>query len=434
MIRGVSLAGHVASWVFPGSRSLIRRLEQRPWLERGDALLIRVSGTEAATIIARFIEETIHGLDQRASAPRIETTLLETSLEQALFGAAGEGVLSVREMLRRELDEAPSIRVVVTLENSIAGATHSDAKRLVELASKLADRYYLVVITVLASRAGALPDEAMDLGTGLPSGGVLASKDDGHVALWQAYLHTRAAWECGGDLDAALALGDTLDLKRGDDRALEMQLAANAQRLATEPAVAQCLTQFTDALSGGVRLTDQSQDVVDEFLERGLMWQPPGSVVARPTPWVARWLLVRHQAPRIRPYLRAALACLPLSAEILGVCLQLEGVIRERWSQTLEGVTWDYDDLAAWRRYRDGLSNAFIYPEGYPSPPDEVTDAVSFVSFGRTLARARDSQRSLVPQFVEDLVDLRNALAHGHYATWRHVDAASRCLENTARW
>jgi hypothetical protein len=438
VIRSVTIAGHATSWEFRDSRALRRRLESRPWLTQGDVVTVALCGPLSAGQFVEGIEDYTLGLDRGASTPRIVETEADSGVEAALFAAVGRssdrGKVTARDLFEGELSSRPLILVGALSDMDAVVAARDEAASLVDLASKISDLHQLVVILTVPDRRAVRLDGVLNLTVGMPTGRVLDRVSDGTAALWEAYLHTRVAWECGGDLDKALAYGAELLLEIGDDAALERSLNALSERLADEAGGDARIRELERAKIEESRRGRTDAALGDGFETLGLTWRLADLALPRPTPWAARRLITVSPKSTIRGFLRSAITCFPLAAELLSVCLQLEGAIRDRWSATVDGaIALDGEDLRALERFRSG-SSAAIYPPGHPAPPTEPEDTGAFASFGRAIRAVRARQPSLVPNFVDELRDLRNALAHGHYVCWKHVATVARLCDYVARW
>lgn len=152
-----------------------------------------------------------------------------------------------------------------------------------------------------------------------------------------------------------------------------------------------------------------------------------GGAVPRLRPWIARALLARPQEQAARWALRAGLVCQPLAAALLARCLELEAGWRTMSCRRLLRFTGarPADVSARQRRFFQDALGGVEYPAAHPARPVETADAWAFATLGELiecLDQAHSGESWLRP--ARELRDLRNALAHGHPATWRHCELA----------
>jgi hypothetical protein len=139
-----------------------------------------------------------------------------------------------------------------------------------------------------------------------------------------------------------------------------------------------------------------------------------------PTPWFARSALrtCAGLSDQLATLYQYALVCVPLVSEILGRCLHHE--FRERAACRAKPpqlpVPCEAEDL--WRRFqeRESTSDIAHFPADCPARP---RDAWSFTEFGSFL---RAFEPGTPSSARARLRQLRNAMAHGRYASWTAVD------------
>jgi hypothetical protein len=263
-------------------------------------------------------------------------------------------------------------------------------------------------------------DNAWDLTSGMPTSGILDRLDTVDAVLWRAYVHLRLAWEAGGCLERARrwdAAGFTALPIRDDDRledVLNECAVSDIGRLSDQERSAAISRVTFTARSTGSPATAEDR----ELEATGTFWRPPGESRSRPAPWFARALLSQGDQGAANPLLRSSMVCAPLAREILGRCLALEGVERSRGLVTLRGSA--APDFASERfvRFQEGVRGfgAEFYPPRIPCRP---RDPWHFVTLGElTSMLPRETGRG---PGREDLRNLRNAIAHGHWVGWHAV-------------
>jgi hypothetical protein len=67
-----------------------------------------------------------------------------------------------------------------------------------------------------------------------------------------------------------------------------------------------------------------------------------------------------------------------------------------------------------------------VYPAAFPARPVAPDDAWAFASLGENLNSTAGRSRSM----YDNTRLLRNAIAHGHYVNWKHVEWARQLLES----
>lgn len=264
-------------------------------------------------------------------------------------------------------------------------------------------------------------DPSFDFSSGRCTHSLLADArtvDDS--ATWRAYLHHRCCWESGGDPLSAQELGEALaDCAAGDDENLEDVFSAQAQEFARQVGLADRVESIRTAMERYGR--PAREKARQELAQQCLLWRPPGLQRLELVPWASRALLAAGQAMgEVVPRLRHNLICAPLAAEILTQCLGVEAKIRMQLfgKQTRQP---EEKTLKLFERFKEGGNAWAIYPPGHPSPPITQHDVWHFAGLGETLSACSEVERTSP---LWDTVNLRNAVAHGHYVTWRHVKSA----------
>ena len=156
-----------------------------------------------------------------------------------------------------------------------------------------------------------------------------------------------------------------------------------------------------------------------ELVDAELLWHPAHDAERglQPVPWIARALLRRQPPPPGRALLRGCDACEPLAVAALARCLQLEAVLKARAYTAHRGIT----DAAAQRvnpslaTQRDVLRDRRLVPGTSAARADRLFD---FAGLNDVLEFLPDAS---IRQLGVQLRDVRNALAHGHPASWTLV-------------
>jgi hypothetical protein len=422
MLLRVSLANLAAPWRFPGSHALDEWLSWCPWRERGGVAVVRIASPDDAAPVGFAIEREVYGLDaggshvracRIATGPGVQTAV--AALCAATEVTAGPGR---RATLQRLASVLGAVRFVFLLDLSRLDETLPVLDELEGLRDDLAKLPEPAALTTVALvRAGGARG-AFDFTRGTPIDRPLDFTEP--YRAWCSYLHTRIAWECGGEPSRAMRWDEGVShtVAQGDDDALEAtlnELAAREWSAQGDGARAQLLAWLRDPRAASV-----------ERLEgEGVLWRPAPLAPLRPPAWIARALL-QGADPGTRRRLRGAITCAPLAEALIGACLDLEA--RHRARVCPSGEPRD-ETREAWARFTspDVRSEGSHYPSGCPAGP---VDAWDLASFGEHIASS--ALPRALSATLHDLRALRNAMAHGHYACWRSVTAlraVARALE-----
>jgi hypothetical protein len=316
--------------------------------------------------------------------------------------------------LGRFFDTDPRVLVIDCTDNA---PRHSgrDLESLIDLATKTAPTASPTLIIVDTFRepqsatfydlahGAPVPPPSVDLPAGAP--------------LWRQYLHVRIAWETGGDpwLAASWNPDGVLALPPGDDNAFERLLNQEALRRWSQ-------------------LSDQDRNVliahlVDPHavaprqralaeLDNRLLFARPHSDYSAPVPWVARACLLSNAAPPAADRLRGALVCTPLAMEILASCFEFERRLRTSLLHQEGGMDPPPEVQEEAQQFASAVRSytRSLYPADSPALP---TDPWTFASIGKVVHAMKALGR--VADSVLQLRNLRNAIAHGHYVSWRAV-------------
>lgn len=412
----MELAGFCAHWRFEGSHSLYDWFKERPWLSGGGVRALRVGSSGSVAPLADSVRRAVRWHDDGTSAVRTLTGALDgstatplTSLCEALEVAPDPSRRTTVLRIAQVLDHHPAVIVLDASGSSVdAVACLDPLDSLVDEIPKVHAPAVLVVL-VLGREFGLR--EADDFSHGEPIEGPWLYLDDRSRA-WRSYVHVRISWETAGDIARAKRWGAAAPPFRiGDDDALEAWLSRqSAAELDVQPAEVAAKIAKIGAPNGHA-----SDDPVSAMLDAaGALWSPSPGVVRRPTPWAARALLGSGAAPPTRA-LRRALVCAPLVRELLRACLDQEHIFRS--SHNTPGAPRE-ETLGSYDRYLRGEtgSDRDFYPSGCPAVTNDPWDFASLGEFIPATGVSGDVRRA-----VHDLRALRNALAHGHYASWRGV-------------
>lgn len=411
----VTLAGHRAPWWYRGSRALREWLESQPWLRGGGGIVLHIGTTGDPDLVLESVRRGVRAADDAGFTPEVRVV----SIDEALLENLKLEFCGARDAPERQLvDEcAYRPRLIIVMTATGGGGVLRDAIAFSDRARKLAPDFragFLFVSTARCADEGAL-----DLLVGSPDDHVLRLVDDTQDRLFRAYLHARIAWESAGSLRHARALDAALGSYRvGDDEAVETWL--NRYALATYAEAPAADRRLLVALLDAVvhNAARELRRLALEARDTGFLWSPFGRERLRTVPWVARALLATDRFHPAAPLLRSHVTCAPFARELLGRCLELEARERTKLSWALGTAPAPADAIArhaAFERDEVGSDSAY-YPRCSPARP---TDAWAFVEFGAFIdAAVRAGTPDLPRRDLHALRQLRNALAHGHYASW----------------
>lgn len=415
------LAGKALSWRFTALEQLESWLGQQPWLGRGGALALRVSGPRQAQWLLGPIDAAIRAADAGASnvivrvaspAPSFD---LGDVLRDALELDVDPGSRPSLERLARLAQAQPFVVLVdATASDAAAARRLSDGlQQVMDAAAKLTPG---AALTALVMHHGPLwaGGAELPLDGGEPCEALLDTVFERDIDLWRAYIHFRLAWEAAGSTDLALLWGEALEassLGFGDDDHLEKLLSELALRAYRDISEEQreladvCMVTPSEAVS--------SKELSRQALERRCLWTRCG--VTRVVPWLARVGLMGSPTPALRAQLRWCLVCAPIRQELLSGCLDIESAARaSHWREHGDPPAEARGDWEAFK-LGDPSKGAQFYPPSSPARPD---GPFAFVDLGAFLAGAR---LGAVSSALHRLRVLRNHLAHGHQASWACV-------------
>lgn len=425
MLTPVALGGAELTWRFGRSSRLDQWLAQCPWERRGGALSVRTSGPVQADVLASAIRARVREIN--ADHGMVDAQVIRVTANTELDGiqqlrswiglgdpAAGADAL---RLTAQALVEDPLV-VIAAAWVGDAGITSWDRslRRALEDVNKIDQRATPVVLQLCPLQT---EETDTDLSRGEPIDPI-----DRHgecLASWDAYVHHRLAWESGGDVDLASEWHDALGgLNSGDDTELERRLDEAAmvhlKRAPFGPDVAALVqASSTSRLDLASWLNDPCR--------LAFVWSPRG--VLEVAPWVARAVLRTATRPfAARARLRASLVCAPIRDAVVGRCVAWEAVLR---AQHTPSATPDADTMIKWDRFNgDQQSDRVHYPATCVALPQTPWDVATFGSFIHAVRANRQDLSAM-----HDVRVLRNAMVHGHYASWstlQQCDAIARQL------
>ena len=364
---------------------------------------------------------TAHGDERRLSIQRVECGGGSGTPMQALLASIelnpDLNPFEAKDLLGVRFLDRPTV-FVLSEGSAVTTRAWTELAMLVDHFGKRTPGVPLCVIA-LDGRNALQHDPSFDFTVGRCTELLLADalgRDD--VAVWQAYLHHRCCWEAGGDPLLAQEWGDALSrCTLGNDAEVEDVLNDCVQKLAREVGLQEQLALIRKALD---RHSQDRERARQELNEHKVLWRPPGIHRQELTPWASRALLARPDLPReLVARLRHNLVCMPLASEILAHCMNAEARIR----MSLEGKqvrAADEKVVRSFDRFRRGESPSVVYPAGHPSPPTQAQDVWHFAGLGETMTACHEPSISK----LWETVNLRNAMAHGHYVAWNHIKSA----------
>jgi hypothetical protein len=430
----VTLAGVPFSWRFRDSQPLDAWLLEQSWVGRNEVRVVRVREAFVGEMV-EALRRAVRAADDGLSGVRVREADPDR-LESGLLGAIGSSLELPATLARpaalrataERLAGPPTVFLVAPLEEEegAPGRTMSEAQarfgphlfgEAVEWADQMNKLAARVTVILLDTPRSRLTAKAFDLSVGLPADCLLADPGESIERLWRAYVHMRLAWEAAGDPGRAA----DWDRQRPegepeDDDALEESLNALA-REAVNRQHARLRTDLVSYLGHLLRRTRTGPWLEEQgvTLEReGLLWRPPGETTARPSPWLARGLLLQNRVPEATFLLRGCLVCAPVAYEILNRCFDLESQQRAICWAARGGRSAPESAQRRFHEFEAGIGyESPFYPRECPARPDDAWPMTTFGEFLKVLGGS-DAHR----QVWYDLLNLRNFVAHGHYVGW----------------
>ncbi len=322
---------------------------------------------------------------------------------------------NLKRLILSRLDQAPHVFQLIDNSGNPAGLLE-ELRPFVEDINREQSVFPLIVLVLSENTQLILRADSFDTCPSMPTGGVLDTRELDPDTLWGRYLHSRAAWECAGDLAHVRMYGLAWkELRPRDEQALEISCCALAKKRwdFVEESTKTELNGYLKDLGRPLKREGQGEQL-SRLVARGVLWQAPGHSQPMPTAWVVRATADTIVGNGILQ--RAALVNSLLVAEVLAWCFQLEALEKERYLDD-SGIGEDpetkaqYDEFVAKNIY----SAAHFYPESYPL---ELTSR-DFEAFGKFCNRFGKNPRTSPRKL---LLNIRNALCHGHYAGWRVIE------------
>ena len=431
----ISIAGFASNWAFRGSRTFNTWAEAKPWLQEGGLCVIRTESADVSDFVIPSVRRAVHGAN--SGEARLDVRRLEVG------GEAGTPTQALLRDFELDPDLSPfqardKIRAClldrsfVLIFVEIAPVDINDWEAIVGLLEYYRKSTNPVCLSavVIDSRGAVRSEPVCDFLNGRPTHHVLSeissTMDEG--LRWSAYLHHRAAWEAGGCLSYAIAVGSKLThVGVGDDEAVEKALQANAIDHLAGDASRHLLFELVGLKDAVARLSQKRLRCLQaDLLAMGLMWRTPSISSLHVVPWASRALLAVPGLPRKQVWaLRHNLVCAPLASEILSLCLQFESQIQFALHGRQDRSKISDQTFANQDRFKLGCDDFVVYPRAFPALPNTKDDIWAFASLGENL---RSCPSSKVPDLYWHTLRLRNAVAHGHYVGWSQVCSALRML------
>lgn len=406
----LALAGCRWPWRMEGERTAEDWFSRGPWLSGGGVLPIQVPA-DLAPVLA-YVSGRGWAQDAGRGLLRIELLpLAGRDFEGALtkwLGCKFRGRLGLAEYLNSDLLVRPILFVVDASEVTTSSAIVDDVQDFVDLAKKLSPDATCSFV-ILHGRAHPPSSGTTVFDCGWPEGLAGACFTAPIDSAWKAYLHLRAAWESGGQVDTAVRCAEAIAgsaSRSQDDEAIEAALNKFAsQEFAALPGLAR------DAWLD--RVANHGASEAEGVLEEA---EPNMVGGFAPQPWIARALLIESQVPsHLARRVRRDLVCRPLVEQLLMVCFSIESRL-QAYGAPLPGSSPPEDALKWYERYLRGPDASMVarlYPKSHPCRPSNPWDFASMGAF----IHGNHGKRE--PAY--DAKHLRNALAHGHYIGWSGV-------------
>lgn len=435
----LTLAGLTSPWSFRGSRTFANWAEDRPWAREGSLCVLRTEDAGVGTLMRPSIARFVHGINAGLSRLDIRDIdcggALGTPVQAMIRDFELDPVIPAFEAFGRIEARLRDRQLLLVFQET--SVVHPDdwiqLVLLLEHFRKSGKSRALAAI-VIDHRGIVDVQPVCDFRSGLPSHNILAeaSSVSNVEALWPAYVHHRVAWEAGGSVAYALSMGQRVaTCAPGDDEGFERQLQEHAMaRLQSHSSKAD-LEELHAIIGAAPTLTSARQATLEARLfAQHLLWRPPSLNGLHVVPWASRSLLAHAALPRKYVWaMRHQLVCAPLAGEILSLCLKFESQILVRLHGRRGTRTVSSEALNSQDRFKRGEDRFVVYPAAFPARPAEPDDAWAFASLGENLKSCTSGSRPM----YDNTRLLRNAIAHGHYVNWRHVDWARQLLESFDR-
>ena len=267
-------------------------------------------------------------------------------------------------------------------------------------------------------------DHLLDATRGLPVVSPDPILSGPRESAWSAYLHHRIAWEAAGDIDRAIALDSMVAGNgTGDDAAFEAVLNCHAGEILAELGL-----RPTDCLDAVIRWLRGQDALIAGGQREILTWRPQGTTRYL-KPYIARAILTDPSVavpPDLRDSTRFATVCQPLVGCLFSCTLEIEYRQRAKFSggviPTLAGGLFEEEARGHHWRFLNCPDHIdrLLYPSTSGLCPLDPNDWVAFLSYGQVVPGSEDKRT----------VWLRNALAHGHPASWYGVELLRSCIDD----
>lgn len=390
----VHACGAAVPWRLRDGDACLGWIEAAAWAEQAAWRSARTSAAATPAVVrevTRRVRASGIGVDPVELEPEV---LRERGLLAAIASWTQTTTTDPRGLVRVLASETtPRMFVAVAPPSRLPGLER-EAATLTDLAAKSASPTAFGVLLLGENGAGG---DRLDVGAPVAEG-------VGRTPPWPAYLHERLGWEAGGHLELVLHAEVRLArVRTGDDDGVELVLNELARsRWAELPGPAQTAVHaYIRAETAGHAATTLPDDCLHH-----------GESVSRLAPWAARAVLLETPDGPSRPLLRSRLICAPLAARILARCFHLEARVRAQLTHAAPPSP-DAEAMLADRYQR--TEHTKFYPRDCPALPRSAWDVASL---GDALAAAPPSARRSAGHRLREL---RNRLAHGHYAGWACV-------------
>lgn len=420
----VEIGTTVQSWRLGTDDSLDVWLRRCPWRsgEFSQMRILSLASQNEADRISMEIRRLVYAADEGVYSPKVlisgsdRAAGLIGMLTACIFGEPRSiDRFSLKRLIVDRLKQAP--HVFQLIGHSYSGELLEEMQALLEDVNREDNLYPLIVLILSKGIQLIRRPDCFNTAPAMPVGRVLNPRNLEPGALWGSYMHSRAAWECGGDIRLAQIYGSAWKrIPQYDDAALEASCSLLAAERWREIS-ANRKAQWQQYLIGSFRLLEVRGygETVGELVEEGLLWPAPGQCRLMPTAWAVR-ATAEHRvgSGALR---RAALVNSVLVAEVLSWCFQLEALEREQYDEACDWSGVDESKmLHASFVAKESSSAAFLYPENYPLS----LTFKEFETFGGFCRRLGTNSRA---DARRKLLRLRNALCHGHYAGWKTIEA-----------
>jgi hypothetical protein len=426
----VNLQGHVAEWSTSGAGELSAWLASHPW-QSGGICAIHCADDAPEELIVDAISRAAHAANQGVTRLRVERFERGSEpdvspvrqLKSRLSVDEGLAHYEAVRALKKEIS-AYSFVFVFSTHSKFDPAWWWELRSVADLLAKGEPAIGLCA-AILDPIRMIDSVSCFDFQSAHPDSEVLCDPDDSDSLRWRRYLHQRIAWESGGNITAAYWIDEFVKgIRLGDDSDLETRLGAAADSLMKSKEVEALVHEHLGRMdSVGTNVLPFDADNTQSRLSKsGVLWRPPLGSSLEVVPWACRAVLRAAKSSHSLDRLRSNLVCAPLRGEIFQLCLRAESAVRQSLVRRTKRSPAPVSSANAIDRLIRGHDECLHYPPGYPMPPVRAGDEWTFATFGEFLNAHHSGD---VLEHHRRLLGLRNAVAHGHYMTWRHVQMAA---------